>query len=377
MTVRSIGLCQTAFGLLMVVALAACGNDKSQIEQPRPVLVAQVGSAAVASSVTAYAGEIRAREEPTLSFRLNGKVLARRVDAGDRVRRGDILAELDPLDLQLQAQASQAQLSSAEAQLVRNRADQSRFAALAKDQLVSRSALDQQTAALHAAEAQVRAARAQMEVAGNQSTYAVLRAPRDGVIATRLVEAGQVIKAGDAAFSLAADSGREVAFALPETGIRGFHVGQPVVIELWSAQGQRLAGRIREIAPAADPQTRTYAARAALDGDAANAVDLGQSARVYIPEAQRAGIVEVPLTALQPGDQGGTAVWVADPKAGRVHRTVVQVGPFGAETVPVLAGLAPTQWVVIAGGHLLQEDQRVVLVDRSNRPITGSSKRID
>jgi membrane fusion protein, multidrug efflux system len=362
--------CLTA---IMVGVLAGCGNGNISTEPPRPVLVVQVGPSfappgGAGMALSAYAGEVRAREESTLAFRVGGKVLRRRVDAGDRVRAGDVLAELDPADLRLQAESLSAQLGAAEAGLARTRADHARIAALAKDQLVSRSNLDQQTAALRAAEAEVRAARAQLDVARNQAGYSALRAPRDGVIASRHIEAGQVLSAGEPAFALAGDSGREIAFALPESRIREVAVGLQVIVELWSAPGQRWPGRIREIAAAADPQARTFAARATLDGEAANAVDLGQSARVYI--VQSAGsTLDVPLTAVQTDPKGTAAVWVADPKAQRVRRVPVRLGPFGAERVPVLSGLNAGDYVVVAGGHLLQDGQAVLPVDRDNRPV--------
>src|SRR6478735_5190052 len=109
-----------------------------------------------------------------------------------------------------------------------------------------------------------------------------MRGPRDGVVATRNAEAGQTVTAGQVVFTLAGDAGREVAIALPESRIREFRVGQPVLVELWSKPGERLPGRIRELAAAADPQARTYAARIAIDPNVAGEVDLGQSARVYI-----------------------------------------------------------------------------------------------
>jgi multidrug efflux system membrane fusion protein len=360
--------------VLLMATLTACGNRDKPVESPRPVLVVRADAALGPASdgVTAYAGEIRAREETALSFRVGGKLVQRRVDVGDRVRRGDLLAELDPGDLQLQVESLQAQLAAAEAQLARARADHARFASLAKDQLVSRSSLDQQTAALRAAEGQARAARAQLALSSNQAGYGQLRAPQDGAIASRLAEAGQVVAAGQTVFALAVDGGREVAFALPEATIRDFSVGQAVVIELWSAQGQRLPGRIREISPAADTQTRTYAARAALDPDASQRVDLGQSARVYVPAAQAAVAMRLPLSAVHRGDKGGAEVWVIDPKTPKARSVQVRIGPYAADGVAVLSGLKPTDWVVAAGGHLLYEGQAVSPVDRSNRPIQSN-----
>lgn len=364
---RMIGL------VLLATALAACGRGDQVSQPPRPVLVARADAATGhgADGLSAYAGEIRAREEATLSFRVGGKLVRRLVDVGDRVRKGDLLAELDPGDLRLQVEALQAELAAADAQLARTRADHARTASLSRDQLVSRSALDQQTAALRAAEGQARAARAQFDLSRNQAAYSQLRSPQDGVVASRQVEAGQVVVAGQAVFGLAADGGREVAFALPESGIRDFKVGQAVVIELWSAQGERIPGRIREIAPAADPQARTYAARATLEGDAAR-VDLGQSARVYIPAALSGDALRLPLSALHRGEKGQSVVWTVDPKVNKARRIPVRIGPYAADGVAVLSGLKPTEWVVMAGGHLLHEGQPVLPVDRTNRPIASN-----
>lgn len=360
--------------LLVAVALSACGKGEETPSPARPVLVARAGAVSGhgQDNLTAYAGEIRAREETALSFRVGGKLVRRLVDVGDRVRSGDVLAEIDPGDLRLQVEALQAQSSAAEAQLARVRADHARIASLAKDQLVSRSALDQQTAALRAAEGEARAARAQLDLARNQAGYSQLRAPRDGAIASRQAEAGQVVAAGQAVFGLAADGGREVAFALPESNIRDFQVGQPVLIELWSAAGARIPGRIREIAPAADPQARTYAARATLDGAEGQRIDLGQSARVYIPAGGEVGAMRLPLSALHRGDGDKTIVWVVDPKAGKARRVPVKTGPYAADGAAVLTGLKADDWVVMAGGHLLHEGQDVVPVDRSNRPIASN-----
>jgi multidrug efflux system membrane fusion protein len=360
--------------LVLTTMLAACGNGDPVVESARPVLVAHPGGGADAA-LTAYAGEIRARQESPLSFRVGGNLVRRVVDVGTRVKRGDLLAELDPGDLRLQSQAAQAQLAAAEAELGRARADQARFAALAKQQLVSRSALDAQVAAYRAAEGQARAARANLDVASNQAAYTQLRAPRDGAIATRQAEAGQVVAAGQTVFTLAGDAGREVAIAFPESRIRDFNVGQPVIVELWNAPGQRLPGTIREIAPAADAQARTYAARIALAGDAAQAVELGQSARVYVQEFGLRAALSVPLSAVQRAN-GSAAVWVVDRKTRRVHLTPVRVGPYGESRVPVLGGLRSDAWVVAAGGHLLREGQLAEPVDRENRPVLPVAARV-
>ena len=356
----------------MVVAVAAvlsaCGNGEQAREAPRPVLVTQA-SADAQAGLSTFAGEVHAREESPLSFRIGGNLIRRNVDAGARVRRGDVLAVLDPGDLSLQAQAAQAQLAAAEADLVRTRGDRDRYAKLVAQKLVSQSAFDAQVAAYKAAEGQARAARAQLDVARNQAAYAQLRAPRDGVIASRQVEAGQVVAAGQTVFTLAADGGREVIVALPEARIREFRVGQPAQVELWNAPGQYLPARIREMAPAADAQTRTYQARVALDPGAAASVDLGQSARVHVQAEGTDAALSVPLSAVQRSGKGAASVWVVDPKTATLRLQPVQLGPYGENSVPVLKGVAASDWIVAAGGHLLREGQAVVAVDRSNKPV--------
>ena len=347
--------------------LSACGRGDAVEEAPRPVLVTH--PVASDQTASAFAGDVRAREESPLSFRVGGKLIQRNVDVGDHVRAGQVLATLDHGDLQAQARAAQAQLAAAEAELGRARADLARFAKLANDQLVSRSTLDAQNAAATAAQGQVNAARADVEVARNQAAYSQLRATRDGVIAGRQAEAGQVVAAGQSVFTLAADGVREIAFALPETMVANVKAGQPVQVEAWSRPGQRWNGRIREISPAADPASRTFAARVTVDAPA-GAIDLGQSARVYLPGNGNGGL-SVPIAALQ-RENGKASVFVVDVKSSTAKLRPVRIGAFGEDRVPVQGGLDAGEWIVAAGGHLLRDGQKVQPVDRDNRPVVAA-----
>lgn len=351
----------------LACTLGACGERFEPEPAPRPVLV--VRPEASDRSGWTFSGEIRAREESALAFQVGGRLLRRDVDAGAHVVRGQVLAEIEPGDLRLQQQSAQAQVAAAEAEYARARTDRDRYAALVDQQLVSRSQMDAQDAAFEAAQSQLRAVRAQAGVAGNQAGYTQLRAPRDGVIAGREAEAGQVVAAGQTIFMLAGDDGREVALALPESRIGAFAIGQAAEIELWNRPGVRVAGTIREISAAADPQARTYAARVALDANAFDGIELGQSARVHLAPAIPEPGLQVPLTAIQPGENGGKAVWIVDRANDTLRSVPVETGAYGARSVPVLSGLAPDALVVAAGGHLLREGQRVTPVDRGNRPI--------
>ncbi|WP_222565738.1 efflux RND transporter periplasmic adaptor subunit [Novilysobacter antarcticus] len=365
-TGRSTSVLSHVAATLLVMLVAACsGGDAGPQEKP-PVLVVLPGAGtATEMSLT---GEIRAREESPLSFRIGGNLLERRVDVGDHVSEGDVLATLDPDDQQAQATAARAKLAALEADLRRTRADQARYAQLAKDQLVSRSNMDAQNAAAEAAQGQVDAARAELRMASNQAAYSKLVAPADGVIASRQAEAGQVVAAGQPVFTLAADGAREIVFAVAENAKDEVQPGKAVQVEVWSQPGKQWPGTVREVSPSADPASRTFAARATVDAPE-GALQLGQSARVLIPTNTEGGAkFSIPLTALQRhGD--GVAVFVVDRASSTLKFQPIAIGPYGNESVPVLDGLAKDDWVVAAGGHLLREGQEVAPVDRDNRPL--------
>jgi multidrug efflux system membrane fusion protein len=358
---------------LLLAGLAAC-NGKEDVVAVRPVLVTQPGTAG--AGISAFAGEVRAREEPPLAFRIGGKLAQRQAEVGDHVQAGQALAELDANDVRLQVESARAQLASAESDLALARAELERHKGLFDKQLISRSLYETRAAQAQAATARVRQARAQASVAGNTAGYAVLRAPKSGVISQRLVDVGEVVAPGQPVFVLAAEGGLEVAIAIPEQRVSEFRPGLPLAVELWAMPGKRLPGKLREIAPAADPQTRTYAARVTFDGAALKA-EVGQSARVYA-QAATGATLSVPLSAIVE-HENGHAVWVVHEKAtgegaarqvvATVTRVPVKIGAYGEESVPVLSGLQASDWIVAAGAHLLQEGQRVRPVDRHDRAV--------
>ena len=364
--------------VLVLVLLTACGRGQPLSDPLRPALVVHPGP--LDASAQAFAGDVRAREESPLSFQIGGHLVRRLVDVGARVQRGQLLAELDPGDVRLQVEAARAQLTTAQADLQLAQAERERYRVLADKQVVSRSQFESRENTYKAAAARVQQANAQLQVARNQAGYANLRAPADGVITQRQAEAGQVVAAGQAIYTLAADGDREVQISIPEQRIAAFRVGQPMQVELWTQQGRLIPGRIRELAPVADPQARTFAARIVLP--AGVAVELGQSARVYAIDehaAQGQGVaLSVPLAAIY-ARNGVPALWILTPDAhavaadgasiGTLHLLPVQLGAYGEERVPVLSGIKPDDWVLAAGVHLMREGQRVEPIDRDNRPI--------
>lgn len=369
---RSIVLSRVLSGLMAtgivagVLTLQGCADPESDNKPaPRPALVAQPLSADASQDV--FPGEVRARYEPELGFRIGGKISQRLVDVGDRVTEGAVLAKLDTDDVSLKLDAVRAQMASAQADHKLASSELERYRELMERNVISRSQFDSFESRYDASVAQLRQARANLNVARNQADYASLKAPRDGVIAQRLAEAGQVVAAGQAVFVLAVDGDREVRIDLPEQDVGRFKIGMPVAIELWSRPGQVFEGKIRELSPAADPRSRTFEARVAFENMDVGA-DLGQSARVFVSGADNAGVLSIPLSALT-AEEGETYVWVVNPDALTLHKTPVEVGPYQEQVVPVLSGLQPQDWVVTAGMHLLREGQEVIPVDRQNRQL--------
>ena len=354
--------------LPLALVIAACSPAEPESDtSPRPALVVQPGTGDALRDI--YPGEVRARYEPELAFRIGGKISRRMVTVGDRVEAGQPLAELNAEDVRLELDAARARLASARSDQRLARSELERYRTLLERQVISQSQFDSVESRAEASDAQLEQARAQLKVAGNQADYAVLEAPETGVIAQRLAEAGQVVAAGQAVFVLAVDGDREVVIDLPEQDVKRFQVGDEVAIELWSRPGEPFPGRIRELAPAADPSSRTFEARVAFDNDTADA-NLGQSARVLVDHANGgADVLTVPLAAVT-ADQGESFVWVVNPDDATLVKTPVRTGAYREDRVPVLEGLSADDWVVAAGTQVLREGQKVRPVDRRNRQVS-------
>ena len=342
--------------LLLPFLLAACSEAPPPPAAPKLVRTLKVGAGdtALDGAQRSYSGEVRARIETTLGFRIAGKIVERRVDAGAAVKAGQVLARLDPTDAGLQA-------TQAEAQRALAAADVARYRDLKAKNYISASALD-------ARETTFKAAEAQAALAKNQAAYTTLVADRAGVIGQVLAEPGQVVSAGQAVFRLAPDGEREISIALPEGEVSAFKLGQVAEVSFWATQGaatKPLAGRLREISPVADPVTRTYAARVSLK-DADPLLPLGMSATVRFPSgAPGATRLMVPLTAIfQKGNQ--PAVWKvmqSGTPGGGADNTVtlqaVSVAAFTDGGAVVVGGLVGGEQIVAAGVNLLTAGEKV------------------
>jgi multidrug efflux system membrane fusion protein len=343
-----------------------CSSQAAAPEPPRNALVAHP-AAADALNAEVFSGDVHARFETQLAFRVTGKIKTRYVDVGNHVEVGQIIADLDPLDLKLQVASNTANLNSAKANRDLVQSDLNRYRSLLEKHFISQTQFDAQANALKTAQAQVEQAQAALAVASNQAEYTSLRADHAGTITTIVAEAGQVVAAGQSIATLARDGAYEVEIAVPENRIHAYQVGMPLAIESWADAGKQLAGHLREISPEADHATRTYRVRVSFD-DSALAPRLGQTARVYFADASSPAKTLIPLSALYDSN-GKPAVWVVDTKTHAVRLVPVTVGAYREQGVTLSDGVSAQDWIVIAGVHKLREGQAIAPVDTLNRPL--------
>ena len=355
---------KTAFVLAGLVTLSgtlvACSKTAPAPEPIRAVKVITVGTAPVLVQYE-YSGEVKARVESRLGFRVGGKIIKRQAELGQRVKAGQVLAQIDPQDYKLAADAARAQVAAAQTNSDLAGADFKRYQELKNQNFISGAELERRETTFKAAEAQLQQAKSQLGVQANQATYASLVADVSGVVTAVEAEPGQVVTAGAPVVRIAADGARDVVFFVPEDKLAGLVPGAPVKIRVWS-QNRQTTGKIREIAASSDPQTRTYAVKASLD--AGEALAFGSTAYV-VPElttpattSAMTQVIKLPTTALR---QEGkvTAVWVLDQASMTVNSQVIQVATADGNEVVVTSGLTPGMRVVSAGVHVLSPGQKV------------------
>lgn len=345
--------------LLFIASLAGCGREAATAppEDIRPVRAEQVGLQAGRSDVR-YSGEVRARYETDLAFRVAGRVQARKVEVGSQVKAGQVIATLDPQDYALAVRAAQAQLAAAESDARLAQQELQRFGELRAQNFISQAELDRRQNNTEAALARVRQLRAEVSQLRNQQAYTQLTAPQAGVVTAIDFEAGQVVAAGQPVAQLARSGEREVRIDVPENALDALRKAQALTIRLWSAPGVSYAGRLRELSPVADAASRTYSARVSfLKPDAG--VKLGMTATVEVGNAAAPGL-SVPQSALF-RINGQPQVWVLDATTHQVSARSVQLGEMSGDRATVRSGLQAGEWVVTAGVHKIAPGQQVRL----------------
>ncbi len=355
--------------------LAGCGKEQSKAPEVRPVRTMTVVSEQAAGTVE-FSGDVRPRIESRLGFRVPGKIIARLVDVGATVRKGQVLARLDPTDLALAQQSAQAQLQAAKTDRDLAAADLKRFSELFAKGFISAAEQQRHQANYDAAQARYDQAAAGYRNQSNQAAYATLEADADGVVTGVDAEVGQVVSAGQPVVRVAQTAEKEVVVGIPEDQVDALRKSPEVRIKLWADPSRSLPGKVREIAPAADPVTRTYTVKITVPNPPPD-LKLGMTAVATFVRpgggADSGGMgVRVPITALLQ-EQGKNVVWLYDAASQTVKPVPVTVGAPRDNVLLVTGGLSPGQTIVTAGVHLLKAGQRVMPMAAADQPSAQSA----
>lgn len=344
------------------VILAGCSKAPDADPRTDPPTVLTAHAAHASASVRRFSGVVAARIQSNLGFRVNGKVIERLVDVGQTVKRGQPLMKLDPIDLDLAITMKRAELKAARARSVQAITEEARQAGLIKKGATSQQLFDDAKAAADSTRAQVELAEAALRTAENSAGYATLYADADGTVLDTLAEPGHVVAAGETVIKLAHAGAREASVYLPETVRPG--IGSVGVANVYGGHST-LTARLRQLSDSADPVTRTYEARYALDDDT-----LPLGATVSIELDGHADEVSVPLGAIT--DRGsGPGVWVLAPGATAVSFRPVRVDKMEAEDALLSGGLKAGETVVALGAHLLSDGERVRVVTANQEVATN------
>ena len=345
--------------------LAACTQAPAPAPAPLRVFVTPVKLDSAANERVLF-GSLRPRLESELAFRTGGRVLVRTVELGERVRAGQVLARLDAADYELAEKAALDQQQAAEVDAVQAASDAARFKRLLADGSVGAADAERQQARADAAQARLQQARQQTALARNRAGYAALTAPFDGVVTAVRVEPGQMVSDSQPVIAVARDGELEVVADVPEALAGELKTWQPSLRLPDAALGSL---KLRELAPSASPQSRTYRARFTLTARPERELRLGQTAELVLRRPGSRPAAELPLSALLAAGPGQPpAVWLVDTASGVLTRRPVEVVSQTTDTVR-LGGLADGAQVVSFGAQKLDAGMKVQAVAR---PLAGA-----
>lgn len=354
-----------AVGLGLLALLTACG-DKKPVEKERPRVFVQAVKAADYAATVTLTGDVQARVQTELSFRVGGKITQRAVDVGDRVSARQVLARLDPKDLQTSVDSALAQVVAEQARVKQYAAAFVRQQKLLPKGYTSQSEYDAAQAALRSSQSALTAAQAQLANAREQLSYTALIAEAPGVITARQAEVGQVVQATVPIFSLARDGERDAVFNVYESLLAEAPEDKTIVVSLLDNPAIKTTGTVREITPAVSAQTGTVQVKVSL-GSLPEGMQLGSvvSATAKTPGKSA---VELPWSALTK-NISEPAVWLVDGE-GKAQLQTVTVGRYLTGKVIISAGLSGGEKVVIAGGQLLHPGVTVEIAENTYKDLT-------
>ncbi|MDD2621169.1 MAG: efflux RND transporter periplasmic adaptor subunit [Syntrophomonadaceae bacterium] len=337
-------------------------NSKKVVEEPLLVRSMTVRMGNDVQSFR-YSGVVHGRYESQLAFRVNGKILNRKIDVGSIVKPGDTLMQMDSSDSQLSVQVAEAALNSAESKMKLAKDNLGRSQALYEGGALSKAAYDAALDTCNAAQAAYVQAQAQLQQLENQLQYCSLRADNAGVVSAIKVEAGQFVATGTPVLTLVQDGEREVEISVPENRIDDLSKVTSIKVSFWALPETIVEGQVREVSPVADPVARTFKVRISLI-KAPEDIKLGMTSSVELnmSGSEQAALATIPLSAIYQTN-GTPSVWVIS--KGIANLREIQVAGFEHDQVKVSAGLNNGEVIVTAGANKLLEGQKVRLMDMS------------
>jgi RND family efflux transporter MFP subunit len=343
---------------LLGVSLGGCNDTVAEKATPsRPVLVATVHYEAE-SPERSFVGTIKPRIETDMGFRVPGKVAKRLVEVGQTVDIGQPLATLDEVDLKLQAEQAEAELRAATGVQAQASAAETRARELRAKGWATDAQMDQARATADEARARLNRAQRSVELTNNSLSYATITADSRGVVTATLIDPGQVVSAGQTAIRVARFAEKEAVVAIPETLLNRAKEGTASV-SLWSEPNKKYVAKLREIAPNADPATRTYLAKFSLP-DAGDSVSLGMTATLTLADPETMRVARLPLSALF-SEGRDPSFYVVDDK-GEISLKAVTVKSYESNDVVISGGVDEGAKVVALGVQKLDPARKVRVV---------------
>jgi RND family efflux transporter MFP subunit len=345
------------FGLAL--SLTACDEtEEAGAPEIRPVRTTTVVETTTGETVS-LAGTVESQVEVDLAFRIGGRLVERPVNVGDAVAPGQLVAQLDPMDEENALRAAEAALAAATGQFSEARLNFDRQRQLYERQFVARAALDRAEQVLTSAQGAFDSAEAQVGIARRRLADTALYADAPGVVTAIGAEPGEVVQAGRMIAQIARDEGKDAVFDVPAAVIAASPPDPEVTVTLSLTPAVTATGRVREVAPRADPVTGTFRVRVGLIDPPAD-MRLGSTVNGRVHFGGTGGI-ELPASALT-GSDGAPAVWVVDPDTMTVALRPIGVARYNPASVAVSGGLSVGEMVVTAGVQALRPGQEVRLL---------------
>ncbi len=343
--------------VLAAAALAGCKAEATSSSSARPQTVETITvTLAPAIQTWSYVGTVKPRYQSDLGFRVGGKITARLVEVGSVVKKGDVIARLDPTDFELTLAAQKAERAAAKINRDEAAAALERFRLLLNEGHVAQAALDQRVSAAAEANSRVERAERNVDLADNQLAYASLVSDSDGVVTTIPVEAGQVVVSGQLVARVARRDALEVEVALPEQDVEAARNATGEV-DVWGGGPSRFPVTLREVAPDTDPVSRTFRARFALHAPEA-ALDLGRTATVHLQTRTQDTVAALPLAAIA-NDGPTPVVWVISEDGTRAIPRPVTIKAWEKDRAMVSSGVRSGDRVVAFGVHMLDPHKAI------------------